>query len=407
MPAVVAKEQPLPSPARSKAPIDPPVKLVVQEKELATDMGKEKKSASGASVPAAAAESKENDKKSAGAPPEKSKEEVMAEREAKKAEKAARRAAAKQQQRTEGADKDKAQEGKENKKESAASKKEQQKPAGNEGASAAPAVGGGEKTKAQLKAERRAKQEAQRAAKAAGGGGKEKKAGGGSEQQPQQGHQQQHPQAAAAKTSSSSSSSATQRVRDDMQADRASVEKKLQRKLASAKIPARTKAQRKVMLFGHLHQYERELSVSRRMPLVGGTVHPAVVEVGLKYAEGTISGSNARCVALLAALRRVVLDYSTPPHKELSRDLDARLKPCITFLKQCRPLSVSMGNAIRFVKARVAAVPPGTDDQEAKMDLVRAMGDFVHENIVLAARQIAITANTKIRDGDIILTYSW
>ncbi len=66
-----------------------------------------------------------------------------------------------------------------------------------------------------------------------------------------------------------------------------------------------------------------------------------------------------------------------------------------------------MGNTIRFVKARVAAVTPGTDDQDAKGDLVRAMGDFVHENIVLAARQIAITANTKIRDGDVILTYSW
>ncbi len=287
----------------------------------------------------------------------------MAEREAKKAEKAARRAAAKQQQKTDGADKDKAPEGKENKKEKQQPKKEQQKPAGNEGAAAAPVMGVGEKTKAQLKAERRAKQEAQRAAKAAGGGGKEK--AGGSEQQPQQ--QQQHPQAAAAKTLSSLTSSSTQRVRDDMQADRASVEKKLQRKLASAKIPARTKAQRKVMLFGHLHQYERELSVGCRMPLVGGTVHPAVVEVGLKYAEGTVSGSNARCVALLAVLRRVVLDYSTPPHKELSRDLDARLKPCITFLKQCRPLSVSMGNAIRFVKARVAAVTPGTGDQDASL----------------------------------------
>ncbi len=47
---------------------------------------------------------------------------------------------------------------------------------------------------------------------------------------------------------------------------------------------------------------------------------------------------------------KVIGDYVTPPQKELSRDLDSRLKPYITFLKQCRPPSVSMGNAIRFLK---------------------------------------------------------
>ncbi len=89
------------------------------------------------------------------------------------------------------------------------------------------------------------------------------------------------------------------------------------------------------MLFSHLHQYERELSIGRHLPAVGGAVHPAVVEVGqdrqnnagglprfffiievnsrffylaqvgLKFAEGTVTGSNARCVALLAALKKV------------------------------------------------------------------------------------------------------
>ncbi len=69
---------------------------------------------------------------------------------------------------------------------------------------------------------------------------------------------------------------------------RASVEKKLQKKLASAKIPARTKAQRKVMLFGHLHQYERELSIGRQMPLVGGTIHPAIVQVNMNDIIGKL-----------------------------------------------------------------------------------------------------------------------
>lgn len=205
--------------------------------------------------------------------------------------------------------------------------------------------------------------------------------------------------AAAAATSSA------RRVPDEIQADRASVEKKLSKKLASAKIPERTKAQRKVMLFSHLHQYERELSISRSLPVVGGTLHPAVVQLGLQYAEGVISGSNSRCVSLLNAMKKVISDYSTPPQKELCRDLDSRLKPYITFLRQCRPPSVSMGNAIRFLKAKITSVPPSVPEAEAKLSLIAAIDEFVHVNIHLAAKQIALTAARKIHDGDVLLTY--
>ena len=35
-------------------------------------------------------------------------------------------------------------------------------------------------------------------------------------------------------------------------------------------------------------------------------VHPAVLRLGLAYADGSITGGNARCVALLATLRTVL-----------------------------------------------------------------------------------------------------
>jgi translation initiation factor 2B subunit (eIF-2B alpha/beta/delta family) len=34
-------------------------------------------------------------------------------------------------------------------------------------------------------------------------------------------------------------------------------------------------------------------------------IHPAIKDLGLKYAERTITGSNARCVAMLSALKTV------------------------------------------------------------------------------------------------------
>lgn len=46
-------------------------------------------------------------------------------------------------------------------------------------------------------------------------------------------------------------------------------------------------------------------------------------------------------------------------------------------------------------------------DEEAKEKLCNDIDDFVLENIELAAKQIAITANDKIRDDDVILTYGW
>ena len=52
----------------------------------------------------------------------------------------------------------------------------------------------------------------------------------------------------------------------------------------------------------------------------------------------------------MTAMKRVISDYTTPEDREMSRDLDAKLKTHVTFLKGCRNHSTSMGNAIRFLK---------------------------------------------------------
>ena len=266
---------------------------------------------------------------------EKSKEEIMAEREAKKAAKAAKKSGGDNQKpNQEKPQKSKEEIAAENKANLAAKAEKKTENVSNEKAKVEETSAEGGKSKAQLKAERRAKQEAQRAAKQAAL--EAKAAGGGEDKKGQPANSAQNPKAQK-----------SQRVPDDIQADRPSVVKKHQKKLANANLPARTEAQRKVMLFSHLHQYERELSISRDLPVLGGPIPAAVMQLGLKYAEGTISGSNARCVAFLHVMKQVIRDYVTPEDKEMSRDLDATIKPYITFLKQCRTLSVSMGNAIR------------------------------------------------------------
>lgn len=79
-------------------------------------------------------------------------------------------------------------------------------------------------------------------------------------------------------------------------------------------------------------------------------IHAAVLTLGLKFADWLIVGGNQRTTALLKALCQVIMDYQSPDmltSADLSRNLDARLKPLISFIVACRPLSIGMGNAIR------------------------------------------------------------
>lgn len=131
----------------------------------------------------------------------------------------------------------------------------------------------------------------------------------------------------------------------------------------------------------------------------------------------------------MEAFKRVIIDYSTPEHKELSRDLEASLKPCINFLKQCRPLSVSMGNAIRFLKRQITNISPKLNDTEAKKELHEQIDKYIQgksagylkknsethltlifvssENVDLAGKAICFEAGKKIASGDVILTYGY
>ncbi|KAK3751992.1 hypothetical protein QZH41_010973, partial [Actinostola sp. cb2023] len=197
-------------------------------------------------------------------------------------------------------------------------------------------------------------------------------------------------------------------VAPSLQVDDAKVQKKVAKKLAREQVPVRPTSQKKVGLFSHLHQYEKDVSLTQELSLgTVGNIHPAIIKLGVQYAKGIICGSNARCIALLMALKKVIADYNTPAHKELSRDLEAKLKPNISFLTQCRPLSVSMGNAIKYVKYNITRISPDRPEDEAKKELIGAINRFIHERIILADEAISKTfAKSKIHDGDVILTYA-
>ncbi|KAG9136032.1 hypothetical protein Leryth_022472 [Lithospermum erythrorhizon] len=184
--------------------------------------------------------------------------------------------------------------------------------------------------------------------------------------------------------------------------DKSRVEKAKRRSLVK-----QTEAQNRVGLFLHLPQYEHGTQLpdleSRFFQL--DPIHPSIHKVGLHYLAKDIVGENARCIAMLQAFQDAIKDYSTPPEKTLNRDLTAKVNSYVSFLIECRPLSVSMGNAIRYLKTHIAKLPLNLSESEARTSLCLDIERFIHEKILLADKVIISHAVTKIRDGDVLLIF--
>ncbi|KIK92360.1 hypothetical protein PAXRUDRAFT_830016 [Paxillus rubicundulus Ve08.2h10] len=137
-----------------------------------------------------------------------------------------------------------------------------------------------------------------------------------------------------------------------------------------------------------------------------GDIHPAIIRLGLQFAAFKITGANARCIAMLTAFKTVIQDYVTPPNNTLSRHLMVQLSPQITHLVSARPMSVTMGNAIRQMKLEISGSDIDLPEQDAKNALCDTIDNYIRDRILLADQVIQETAGSKIKDGDVILTYA-
>ena len=80
----------------------------------------------------------------------------------------------------------------------------------------------------------------------------------------------------------------------------------------------------------------------------------------MRSGQSGMQPGNLTATGLICLKREPIIlglqDYRTPEGKVLSRDLTHQLNTAIQFLVECRPLSVSMGNAIKYLKLQV--IPP-------------------------------------------------
>ncbi|KAL8124148.1 hypothetical protein AgCh_011963 [Apium graveolens] len=267
------------------------------------------------------------------------------------------------------------------------------------------------------KAERRALQEAQRAAKAASKGsnaeGKVSVAATGREPSMQTGKVVKQPKQKKDGPVASSEKKGGDRPpekdkKKDVPPPRMQFDDKTRvEKAKKRSVVKQIEARNRVEFFLHLPQYERgtQLPDLETKFFQSDHIHPAVYKAGLQYLSGDIIGGNARCIAMLQAFQEALEDYSAPSEKSITRDLIIKINGYISFLIECRPLSISMGNAIRFLKAHVTRLPSDISESEAKASISSDIDRFITEKIVLADKIIVGHAVAKIRDGDILLTY--
>lgn len=184
-------------------------------------------------------------------------------------------------------------------------------------------------------------------------------------------------------------------------------DKKRVEKAKKRSIVKQTESKNSLELFQHLRQYEHgnQLQDLEAKFFHVGMMHPAVYKVGLQLLARDITGSNARCIAMLLAFKEAINEYHVPAEKVLYRDLTARISSYVSFLSECRPLSISMGNAIRLLKSSIAKLPTNISESEAKATLCLDIDCFINDKIIVAEKVIVRHAATKIRDGDVLLTY--
>lgn len=180
---------------------------------------------------------------------------------------------------------------------------------------------------------------------------------------------------------------------------------------AAAKKAAGAAGRQATELFAHLPQFDAQAlhTALSSASLTGGpsALHPAVLQLGCAYADGGVCGGRARCLALLRAMHAMICDYVTPPEKALARDLTARVNASVTFLIACRPLAVSMGNAVKSLKTVIADCGVRQmGEAEAKAALLDHLERYMYERIELADAAIEALALSKIADGDVILTHA-
>lgn len=115
----------------------------------------------------------------------------------------------------------------------------------------------------------------------------------------------------------------------------------------------------RVKLFNHLYT-----DIQSKQLKFNDDIHPAIAQLGVQYANGVVKGCNARGLAFMNAIKLVINEYETPAQKEFARSLEDIIKYYGAHLQHCRPLAISVTNAMKFIQWQIRQLPKSESDAE-------------------------------------------
>jgi len=124
-------------------------------------------------------------------------------------------------------------------------------------------------------------------------------------------------------------------------------------------------------------------------------------------------------VALLHTLKKVVGAFEVPGDETYAHALTAKINAVVQILQNARPMSVSMGNAVKSLKTHLARMSEEAAAVAIDQPVTSVENDFValkkktmahleyfeQEKVLKAGRSIVEHGSNEIVDGDVVLTY--
>ena len=166
------------------------------------------------------------------------------------------------------------------------------------------------------------------------------------------------------------------------------------------------------VVYGTLHSVFTHLPQYSRVKGDLATVPATIARIGTQMAEMALVGSNARCVAMLKGFTEVFEMLAVAPeanNTQMQQLLLQTVSKMVSFLVASRPLAVSMGCAINYVKNRIRFLTSPERTVASFEELCRTVcqdiHSFIEQRVQVPARLIVRNGSENIAAGDTVVTF--
>ncbi|VDL13927.1 unnamed protein product [Hymenolepis diminuta] len=180
--------------------------------------------------------------------------------------------------------------------------------------------------------------------------------------------------------------------------------KKSLRQLSKKKLPPRPFEPARISYFQHLSQPDKRINVLDQHQCGAETmIHLAFQRLGFEIDSGRIKGSDLRCMEFVFTTLVLIRDFDwsgvQAVNGSIARAFQIHFDRHVTFLDQCRPLAVTVRDAVHCLKTALNRLDSLKTQEDLASGLIDALSTFVVDQIYKPNLVIVEHVNKIISDG--------